>query len=404
MIAITVCMSLICLIGAEFVFRFQAVKSETIESTGADPDDVNRPYTDEEISAISSSMEHEPYGKVRDVVSTETSGLAIMEHGVAAIDAETLKTRWFYAAPDAEISAAPTPIDESDIHNKQKVVVAFKVGSLLGPRTKIVTLDAETGEVLYEQSISGDISPQDRIRWLTSDVRIEISQDSPQESLEAYSLATGEQVWDYTLPKGCSSDFSDPKSHVVTATQDLALVSYNCPKKQTSSVQALNGNSGDIFWRRSWDSSSLPSLFYVGWLDSSQGKDSSAASTVVNASDQDFSMIDASDGEDLQMQPWSRVPKLDDYIPAPVSDTHAPDRILVGDATVIQRTVSLAVAHRLVEERVLSVGDFEGTGLLVEDTEGEEMLPSHFLQWGPFRRGAVDILVSFLDKKLKADV
>ncbi|MBB6173404.1 hypothetical protein HNR23_003464 [Nocardiopsis mwathae] len=351
---------------------------ESVESDGASAglDSVRPAYSKDDLDKVRKSLTGSEYGEVKHLLRAGHGTVAVLETGVVSVDNDSLKVRWSYSYRGAPISAGLTPIDKYGDYNDQRVVLSFDSMSLLGPVGRIITIEAATGEVVSDSSISNSQEDLERrVRWLTSDSRISVLDTDGRKSLEAHSLESGDYLWDFQVPSDCSlGPNEDAMGDSIVTSQGLVTLSYSCEATNEADVVALDSFSGNEVWSRSWESQNPPNLSYADALQMPYTNGDPATSIVKGEMGGNYIAIDIRSGENDDLYPWSAVREVDNYIPAPLADRAAPpEYVLIGHPATTQNKMIGLVASELISDGVISVDDFEGTYFITNDASGNKI-------------------------------
>jgi len=163
--------------------------------------------------------------------------VATVDGRVTALDGRTGAVRWSYLRRGTHVrDLVATP-------GGGLVLVALAPG---GPRDTgsnlLVVLDVVTGAVVHEQVVDALLSDVDGLTP-TADVLPLRERQGDDFATTATDLRTGEQLWTWTAPAGCRSDFALPASG-----RDVALAPFECPDR--IGVVALDQRTGRQRWER----------------------------------------------------------------------------------------------------------------------------------------------------------
>ncbi|MCT2585505.1 PQQ-like beta-propeller repeat protein [Actinophytocola gossypii] len=174
---------------------------------------------------------------VLGVVAAGAGVVVAVEGGqLAALDGPTGAVRWRYAHQGAHVRAlAVTP-------DRELVLAAFAPG---GDRETgaelLVVLDAVTGEVHWKSTVDEWVADQDFLVPTNSVLPVRDLVGENDHTVRALELRTGEELWRWRPPSGCTSPFLLPRSGA-----DVVLTSIHCDDR--AGVLALDDRTGERRW------------------------------------------------------------------------------------------------------------------------------------------------------------
>ncbi|MET1075192.1 MAG: PQQ-binding-like beta-propeller repeat protein, partial [Umezawaea sp.] len=172
-----------------------------------------------------------------DVVAAG-AGVVVATAGgeVTALDGRSGTVRWSHVRRGAHVRALVTTPGGG------MVLVAFAPG---GPRDTgaelLVVLDAVTGSVVREQVVDGILSDVDGFAPTAEVLPLRERRGDGEFGTTAVDLRTGRQLWTWSAPPGCRSEYVLPASG-----RDVALAPFECSDR--IGVAALDQRDGHQRW------------------------------------------------------------------------------------------------------------------------------------------------------------
>ncbi|WP_393916383.1 outer membrane protein assembly factor BamB family protein [Halostreptopolyspora alba] len=335
---------------------------------------------------VRTTLEETGAGPVEEMVPSMGGALAILDDGVVAMDPATGEQRWSYHLPGTEIAVGVTPLDTTapDENPTQLVVLTYDTPSLLGSRGHTITLDALTGQEKHSAWHNTQDPPTDRVQLLTQNTWIV---PRGNRTLEAFSLESGDSVWDYQAPQDCQIDMptnNDTTSGVGTL-QTQVITAWHCPQKEHAQVVSLDSTAGNKQWADTDVAANREELPRVWTMDATALADTGqphAAQRITSGELEHYYDLLDENGQFTRAL-WDDVRELRRHIQHPAGappDTTDPPDIVVGHSDEIDYSLRLHIIDELLNQEVLDPEDVpdylwqdttDGKRHLIENRDGQ---------------------------------